>query len=350
MPIAQPVSISGPRTEIDGLSLDAAAPRCRRLARWSLVSASSFNRPGAIDLSGLAAKAKQAASPSAARGPAGPRGASGTYVVEATEQTFEAEAIRKSLTHPVVVELYSPRVSTGQQLSDVLIDIANGSGGKFLLVRLDVDAAPSIVQALQLQAVPTVVALIGGQLAPLFEGVLDRAQVQQAIDSVLKAAVTSGLVGRAEPVGSEPVPDAADEEVSDPRFAAADDALERGDFGAAVEEFDKLLLADPNDTEAKLGKAQAGLLARSAGLDPRATVAAASAAGAPIAAQLAAADVEVVLGTPEAGFARLIGLVRSTGGPDRELVRTRLLELFETVGASDPRVLKARRDLMAALF
>jgi putative thioredoxin len=319
------------------------------------VSASSFNRPGAVDLSGLAARAKQAAGAAAAGTPAGGRtGAGGTYVVEATEQTFEAEAIRKSLTHPVVVELYSPRVKTGQQLSDALIEIANASDGRFLLVRLNVDGAPSIVQALQLQAVPTVIALLGGQLAPLFQGVLGKAEVQQAIDGVLKAAVTSGLVGRAEPVGPtgpDAGEDGAEEEpVADPRFAAADDALERGDFAAAVEEFDKLLQLNPADEEAKLGKAQAGLLARTASLDPQAAVAAADAAGATIEARLAAADVEVVLGTPEAAFARLIAAIRSTAGPERDTVRTRLLELFETVGANDPRVLKARRDLMAALF
>jgi putative thioredoxin len=307
-----------------------------------------------VDLSGLAAKAKQAAAaPSGSRQAGGVGGAApgASYVVEATEQTFEAEAIRKSLKHPVVVELYSPRVATGQQLSDALIEIANGSDGKFLLVRLNVDTAPGIVQALQLQAVPTVIALISGQLAPLFQGVLGRDEVQQAIDSVLKAAVTGGLVGRAEPVGgaADVVPD-EQEPASDPRFAAADEALERGDFAGAAEEFDKLLRANPNDAEAKAGKAQAGLLARTAILDPRTTIAAADAPGATIDQQLAAADVQVVLGTPDDAFARLINLIRTTAGGDRDVVRTRLLELFETVGSNDPRVLKARRDLMAALF
>ncbi len=337
--------------------MDGGPTPCLGLARWHLVSASSFNRPGAIDLSALAAKAKQAGSaPAGTRGPSGQHGAGGSYVVEATEQTFEAAAIRASMTHPVIVELYSPRVSTGQQLSDALIEIANSSDGKFLLVRLDVDSAPSIVQALQLQAVPTVIALIGGQLAPLFQGVVGKAEVQQAVDSVIKAAVASGLVGRAEPVGGGPVSGAesdladAEEPAADPRFAAADEALERGDFASAVAEFDTLLQANPNDVEAKLGKAQAALLARTASLEPTRTLAAGNTAGAPIADQLAAADVEVVLGTPEDAFDRLIALVRTTAGTDRDSVRTRLLELFEIVGASDPRVLKARRNLMAALF
>jgi putative thioredoxin len=37
-------------------------------------------------------------------------------------------------------------------------------------------------------------------------------------------------------------------------------------------------------------------------------------------------------------------------GEERNRVRVRLLELFETLGNSDERVLKARRDLMTALF
>jgi putative thioredoxin len=37
-------------------------------------------------------------------------------------------------------------------------------------------------------------------------------------------------------------------------------------------------------------------------------------------------------------------------GDDRNKVRVRLLELFETLGNTDDRVLKARRDLMTALF
>jgi putative thioredoxin len=37
-------------------------------------------------------------------------------------------------------------------------------------------------------------------------------------------------------------------------------------------------------------------------------------------------------------------------GDDRDLVRARLLELFAIVGASDPRVVKARSALASALF
>jgi putative thioredoxin len=309
------------------------------------MSSSSFNRPGAVDLSQLAQRAKQ----SAAAPANGPRTAAGSYVVEVTEQTFEAETIRKSVKHPVVVELYSPRVATGQQLSDALIEIANASEGKFLLARLNVDTAPGIVQALGLQAVPTVIALINGQVAPLFQGVMPKDQVQAAIDQLLKAAVANGMVGRAEPVASESFAAAAPEPEPDPRFAAADAALARGDFAVAREEFDKLLQANPNDAEALAGKAQAGLLARAAVLGPESTLAAADSSD-DLNIQLAAADVEMINGQAEAAFARLIGLIKRLSGEERNQARVRLLELFETLGNADERVLKARRDLMTALF
>ncbi len=308
------------------------------------MSSSSFNRPGAVDLSQLTQRAQQSASGSSL----GPRTAGGSYVVEVTEQTFEAETIRKSAKYPVIVELYSPRVATGQQLSDALIEIANASDGKFLLARLNVDTAPGIVQALGLQAVPTVIALINGQLAPLFQGVLPKDQVQAAIDQLLTAAVANGMVGRVEPAGSEQAASEPEPE-ADPRFAAADAALERGDFSAAREEFDKLLQANPNDVEAQVGKAQAGLFARAAVLDPQSTLAAADDSD-DMDRQLAAADVEMITGQVEAAFTRLIGMIKRLSGEERDQVRVRLLELFETLGNTDERVLKARRDLMTALF
>jgi putative thioredoxin len=308
------------------------------------MSSSSFNRPGAVDLSQLAQRAQQ----SAPAPPLGPR-AEGAYVVEVTEQTFEAETIRKSVKHPVIVELYSPRVATGQQLSDALIEIANASEGKFLLARLNVDTAPAIVQALGLQAVPTVIALLNGQLAPLFQGVLPKDQVEAAIDQLLKAAVANGMVGRAQPVGSESPITAEPEPEADPRYAAADAALERGDFAGAREEFDKLLQANPNDAEAQAGRAQAGLFARAALLDPQSTLAAADGSD-DVDTQLAAADVEMISGQAEAAFTRLLEMIKRLSGDEQNQVRVRLLELFETLGNADERVLKARRDLMTALF
>ncbi len=312
------------------------------------MSSSSFNRPGAVDLSQLA----KAAAPTPAGGGGARGGGGGSYVVDVDEASFDQTVVRASLQHPVVVEFHSPRVQGGAQLSDLLAELAAAYAGKVLVARVNVDTAPRIVQALQqqgaLQAVPTVIGVIGGQLAPLFQGVVPKDQAKSFIDELVKAAVANGIVGRAEPVGgAEPAEDDAD---PNSRFAEADAALERGDFPAARTEFERLLASDPGDAEAKAGLAQVGLLNRVATLDPGAVEAAVAQSDPPITAQLDAADLQLVSGDAEGAFTRLIDIIRVSAGDDRNTVRTRLLELFETLGNTDPRVKKARTQLMSALF
>lgn len=290
----------------------------------------------ALDLSGLASASKTQA-------PA----AGASYVVAADDRTFES-VLAKSMQHPIIIEFYSPRANA-QQLSDDLMALANEADGKYLLVRINVDSSPAIAQGLRLQAVPMVAAALGGQLVPLFQGTLDKADVAARVDDVLKAAVANGIVGRAQPVPGGPQGDAAPA-APDPRFVAADAAMEAGDYAKAVEEFDKILAATPNDPEAIAGKAGAQLLVRLGEKNPEDVVARAQAFPEDVDAQLDVADLEIAAGSAEAAFERLIDVVRNTGGSDREKARLRLLALFETVGSSDPAVVKARRALTSALF
>ncbi|MEZ5090647.1 MAG: tetratricopeptide repeat protein [Micropruina sp.] len=287
----------------------------------------------AMDLSGIAA---------AAKAPPVPPGAS--FVIDVDERNFET-VMQLSMKHPVVVELYSPRANA-QALSDDLIALANAASGAYLLARVNVDVSGQIAQAFGIQAVPTVLGVVAGQLAPLFQGTTSKAEAEAMIGQLLQLAAQNGLVGRADPVAGG----AGESDEPDPRYAEADAALERGDFAAAVVEYDKILAQTPNDPDAKAGRAQVALLARSAGTDPAAVLAKATAEPASVDAQLAAADLEILSGQAEQAFQRLIGVIRDTSGPQRETVRLRLLELFEVIGASDPAVLKARRDLMSALF
>jgi putative thioredoxin len=284
-----------------------------------------------MDLSGIVA---------AAKAPPPPPGA--TYVVDVTDASFEA-VLSQSVRYPVVLELNSPRANA-QALSDALVELANEAGGAYLLARVDVDASPQIAAAFGIQAVPAVLGVVAGQLAPLWQGTKSKEEARAYIAQLLQAAAANGIVGRADPVsidsGAGP----------DPRFAAADAALADGDFERAVAEFDKLLAATPNDAEARAGRAQAALLARLATADPAAVMARAASEPANVEAQLDAADAELMGGATSQAFTRLIELIRNTSGAERETARLRLLDLFETVGPSDPAVLKARRDLMSALF
>ncbi|MDR0990155.1 MAG: tetratricopeptide repeat protein [Propionibacteriaceae bacterium] len=292
---------------------------------------------GAIDLSTLQ-------TPSAAAG-----AVSGSFVVEVDESNFES-TLRQSVRFPVIVEFYSPRDTAGASLSQALAELAEAAGGNWLLGRINVDQSPQVAQALQIQAVPTVVGVLAGQMVPLWQGTLTKDEANTYITELLKVAAANGVLGKAEPVAT-----AADEAepVADPRYEAAYAAMESGDFAQAETEFGRLLAETPGDAEAKAGVAQAGLWARVGQIDQATLAAAQQAAEADPGAvdlALAAADYEVATGQAAAGFARLIQAISLTSGEDRDRLRTRLLALFETCPADDPQVLTARRNLTSVLF
>ncbi|MFZ0530210.1 MAG: tetratricopeptide repeat protein, partial [Propionicimonas sp.] len=236
-----------------------------------------FNPSRAMDLSGIVA---------AAKAPPPPPGAS--YVAEVDERTFEA-VLSNSVKYPIVMELTSPRANAAS-LSAALTELANAAGGAYLLARVDVDASPQIAAALGIQAVPAVIGVVAGQLAPLWQGTRDKEEAGEIIAQLLQAAAANGVTGRAEPVSIDTSAG------PDPRFAAADTALAEGEFERAVVEFEKLVAANPNDPEAKAGRAQAALLVRVSQLDPAAAMVAAHADPTDVDAQLAAADAELMGG------------------------------------------------------
>jgi putative thioredoxin len=145
-------------------------------------------------------------------------------------------------------------------------------------------------------------------------------------------------------VGAEPV-----EEPEDPRFLAAEDALERGDYAAAEAAYRQVLAVEPANEQATAALAQVRFLARAENADPSA-IARADADPSDVDAQLAAADAELADNRVEAAFARLVATVGRTFGDDRDRVREHLVGLFELFPGDDPRVATARRALARALF
>lgn len=135
-----------------------------------------------------------------------------------------------------------------------------------------------------------------------------------------------------------------------PLHQEAYDALEKGDLDGAANAFTRALKENPGDDDAKAGLAQVGLLQRTRDVDLDQARAAAADQPSNLDAQFLVADLDVSGGHIDDAFARMLTLIRTTAGDDRERVRVRLLELFEVVGAADPRVTKARASLTRALF
>ncbi|MEW1585022.1 tetratricopeptide repeat protein [Micromonospora vinacea] len=299
------------------------------------ITSSIFTR-GAVDLSTLRGPAPASTRPGTPpqSGPSNgaPTAGGDTAIVDVTEATIQSDVLERSMATPVVVFFGAAGFPESDEFAPVLERLNAEGGGTWVLARVDVQENPRIAQMFRVQGIPMVYAVVGGQPVDAFSGVVPEAQLRQWIQAVLKA----GGVTVAEP--------------EDPRLDEADDALMSGDLDAAEQAYRKILADAPADAAATAGLAQVGVARRVAGADPSAALAAAESAPDDVAAQLLAADIEVLSGLAEQAYARLVGLVRRTAGEDRETVRQHLVSLFSIAGPDDPAVASARRALASALF
>ena len=315
---------------------------------------------GAVDLSTLASRqgapAADGGSPGRGKSPAerpatgaaGPAAAIPAPLVVDVDAASLRDVAETSTQVPVVVVLHAARSRSSADLVSRLEALAQEYAGRFQVARVDVDAAPEVVQALQATAVPTVVALIAGQPVPLFQGAIPADQLRGLLDQLLELAARNGVTGRLAP------PPAADAEPVEPEETEVErrarEAMERGDYAAAEKVYDSAIAQSPADAELKVARGQIRMLGRMDGKDPRALLAAADAPGASVEDQLAGADAALSQGDVNVALGRGLEAVRSRTGEERETARLRLLELFDIIGSSAPEVTRARRQLATLLF
>lgn len=302
----------------------------------------------AVDLSPLKARAE-----AAARNQQQANGAStaedtaaGPWVVDVTEASFQADVLERSMQVPVVVDLWADWCQPCKQLSPVLERLAEAGRGAWVLAKIDIDANRRIAQLFGVQSIPMVIAVAGGQPVDGFAGALPEPQVKQWITRLLDA-LRDRLPGIRQ--AEERAAGAPGVEPADPRFTAAEEAVERGDYAAAEAAYQEILAAEPNNAQAAAALAQVRFQMRAQKADPSA-IARADANPDDIDAQLAAADAELAANKVEEAFARLVATVSRTAGEERDRVREHLVGLFELFPADDPRVSAARRALARALF
>ena len=291
-----------------------ARPDSRQAAQAAALSSAMA---GAVDLSGLKARAEQRtpaggapqrpADPAGGGGPpAAGGGAAPAVVLDVTEETFQAEVIDRSMQVPVVVDLWAEWCGPCKQLSPVLEKLAAEGRGAWMLAKIDVDANPRISQAFQVQSIPHGHRRRGrpaGDVVPrrparAAAAAVDRPAARRAARA---DAGHRGGRGRAAAARSrQPV-----EEPEDPRFVAAEDALERATTPAAAAG----LRANPGDGAGQrrgaAALAQVKFLERAESADPSA-IARADAAPDDVDAQIAAADAEVAAQDVGGAFDRLV--------------------------------------------
>lgn len=298
------------------------------------MSKPGFNVAGAIDLAALASQKQNQAKAHAALAHA-PEG----LVIDATTATFATDVIERSMSIPVVLDLWATWCGPCTQLSPILEKLAVDYGGRWILAKVDVDAEQQIAAAFQVQSIPSVFAVIKGQPVPLFQGAYPEAQIRQILDEVLRVAAEQGVTGSL--AATQEVVEEIEEPV-DPRIERAVNAIDTGEWEVARNAYREVLTQNPHDVDALAGVALVGVLERTAhGTAPTAP--------STVAEHLTAADFAVAEGDFPRAFDLGISAVQMASGDERNSARDRVVEYF-TIAGEHPDVPKARTRLASALF
>ncbi|MEW1900859.1 MULTISPECIES: tetratricopeptide repeat protein [unclassified Streptomyces] len=318
----------------------------------------NMSMSGVVDLAAVKAAGEAKAKAEQARAEAARQGGTAAVppsalVIDVDEAGFERDVLQRSAEVPVVLDFWAEWCEPCKQLGPLLERLAVEYHGRFLLAKIDVDANQMLMQQFGIQGIPAVFAVVAGQALPLFQGAVPEAQIRETLDQLIAVGEERfGLTGIVVDADADPSAPVAERPAGpyDSLLEAAMVALDAGDLAGAVQAYKNVLADDPAHPEAKLGLAQAELLARVQDLDPGAVRGNAADNPADVTAQLAAADLDLAGGHVQDAFGRLVETVRRTAGEDRDAARLRLLELFEVIGADDPRVTAARQALARVLF
>jgi putative thioredoxin len=262
-----------------------------------------------------------------------------TVGVAVTQENLVSEFVTKSKEKVVVLLAWSARSTQSKEILETLGKLEKADNNAWLLGTVDVDSQPQVAQALQIKSVPVAIAIIAEQLLPLFESVPPTDQVRLVINKLLELASQKG-VGSA-PEGPTEIP-------MEPEEEAAYAAMEKGDYKAAKQSYEAWLKRKPNEQVAVVGLSQVNLMLRIEGLDPVLTLK--NAKDDDLTSQLMCADIQVASGDYEAAFDRLLKVIKSMAGDDRDKAKNHLISLFNLVDPTDPRLIKARAALASALF
>ena len=262
-----------------------------------------------------------------------------TVGIPVTQENLVTDFVSKSKEKVVVLLAWSTRSSQSKEILEILGKLEAADKGAWLLGTVDVDSQPQVAQALQIKSVPVAIAIVAEQLLPLFESVPPAEQVRLVVNKLLELASQKG-VGSA-PQGPTEIPMEAEEE-------AAYAAMEKGDYKAAKLSYEAWLKRKPNEAVAIVGLAQVNLMIRIEGLDPVLTLKNAKADD--LTSQLMCADIQIASGDLTGAFDRLLAVIKSNTGDQRDKAKAHLITLFNLVDPTDSRLVKARSELASVLF
>jgi thioredoxin 2 len=105
------------------------------------------------------------------------------WIADAGDDDFSEVAERARL--PVLVDLWATWCGPCRMVSPALEQLATERAGRIKLVKVDIDAAPTIARRFQVQAVPTLLILRGGEVVARQAGAAPLPTLRTWVDGAL---------------------------------------------------------------------------------------------------------------------------------------------------------------------
>ncbi|MGJ0392422.1 MAG: thioredoxin [Methylocystis sp.] len=147
--------------------------------------------------------------------------------IETTVERFRSDVLEPSLQKVVLVDFWAPWCGPCKQLAPVIERLVAATGGKAILVKMNIDAEPEVASQLGIKSIPAVVAFQRGRPVDGFVGALPESQIKGFLER---------LVG--------PVEDAAD------AMEAVQAMIDEGDVAGAHALLSELTSQEPVNPKA----------------------------------------------------------------------------------------------------
>ena len=293
-------------------------------------------------------------------------GNAGSPPIDVDMNNFMTEVVEDSSKQPVIAQFWAPWCGPCKQLGPALEKVVASANGKVKLVRVNIDDNQQIAQQLRVQSVPTVFAFVDGQPVDGFAGAQPESTLTQFIEKI------SALGGAGAEIAT--------------MIEAGNAAVEAQDFAGAMKIFRQAMEAEPESVEALAGlvRCLTGMKDHQAAREivdqldddfrkKPAIEAAIMALDLAERAAGSASDLDVskvavdtnpndlqarqdlamalyATGDNAGAMAQLLESIRIDRGWNEDAARLQLLEFFKTLGAANPDVIAARRQLSTLLF
>jgi putative thioredoxin len=283
------------------------------------------------------------------------------HVVDVNEANFEQAVLEGSKRAPVVVDFWAPWCAPCRVLGPILERLASEYAGRFTLAKVNSDESPALAAQFGVRGIPSVKAVVNGELVDEFTGALPEPTVREFIERILPSpsdvlrlkanalyAAKKDAARALELLGEAAKSDPANEDV---RFDQARIHVDLGELDAAQKLLDSLSgLAQMDERitalRARLDLAQGAAHAGDmAALEARVTRDPAD-----LEARLQIASLYVQAKRHREALDQLLEIVKRDRGFKDDVGRRTMLEVFSVLGPDDKLVEEYRRRLASALY